>query len=215
MKIQVLEREFVYHGTSLGDPDPKLSIAEVARMSGRTRRKPGPRADAFGASTRRPTLAGLRYLAAATGLISIAKLQPTHGGGKIWLGPSSLTALAQSLVELGFTTRADWTDAVRVFSTMVDRVLRRFLANNGQALIAEHFELSLMLGESIIDSAYGEAEPAASDQLFFVLNTESSFPLSVGRTIDELESVADGLAISDSRRTISTSSTSKSGMARK
>ena len=37
-------------------------------------------------------------------------------------------------------------------------LLRRFLANNGQALIAEYFELSLMLGESIIDSAYGEAE---------------------------------------------------------
>ena len=29
MKIQVLEREFVYHGTSLVDPDPKLSIEEV------------------------------------------------------------------------------------------------------------------------------------------------------------------------------------------
>ena len=162
-------------------------------MSGRTRRKLGPGASAFGASTRRPTLAGAWYLAAATGLISIAKLQPTHGGGKIGFGSSTLTALAQSLVELGFATRADWTDAARVPSTMVDRVLRRFLANNGQALIAEHFELSLMLGESIIDSAYGEAEPAASDQLFFVLNTESSFPLSVGRTIDELEWVADGL----------------------
>jgi PRTRC genetic system protein C len=29
MKIQVLQREFVYHGTSLADPDPKLSIEEV------------------------------------------------------------------------------------------------------------------------------------------------------------------------------------------
>jgi len=29
MKIQVLEREFVYQGTSLGDPDPKLPIEEV------------------------------------------------------------------------------------------------------------------------------------------------------------------------------------------
>ena len=116
-------------------------------MSGRTRRKPGPGASAFDASTRRPTLAGAWYLAAATGLISIAKLQPTHGGGKIGFGSSTLRALAQSLVELGFATRADWTDAARVPSTMVDRVLRRFLANNGQALIAEHFELSLMLGE--------------------------------------------------------------------
>ena len=114
-------------------------------MSGRTRRKPGPGASAFDASTRRPTLAGPWYLAAATGLISIAKLQPTHGGGKIGFGSSTLRALAQSLVELGFATRADWTDAARVPSTMVDRVLRRFLANNGQALIAEHFELSLCL----------------------------------------------------------------------
>jgi hypothetical protein len=162
-------------------------------MSGRTRRRPGPGASAFGASTRRPTLAGAWYLAAATGLISIPKLQPNHAGEKIGFGSSSLTALARSLVELGFATSADWTDAARVPSTMVDRVLRRFLANNGQALIAEHFELSLMLGESIIESAYGEAEPDASDQLFFVLNTESSFPLSVGRTIDELESGADGL----------------------
>jgi PRTRC genetic system protein C len=29
MKIHVLEREFVYHGTSLADPDPKFSIEEV------------------------------------------------------------------------------------------------------------------------------------------------------------------------------------------
>ena len=29
MKIQVLEREFVYHGSSLADPNPKLSIEEV------------------------------------------------------------------------------------------------------------------------------------------------------------------------------------------
>jgi hypothetical protein len=76
------------------------------------------------------------------------------------------------------------------------------LPTMGQAFIAEHFELSLMLGESIIDSAYGEAEPAASDQLFFVLNTESSFPLSVGHTIDELESLAArlGEAFYDSLR---------------
>ena len=162
-------------------------------MSGRTRRKPGPRASAFGAGTRRPSLARPGYLARASGLISIPKLQPNHAGEKIGFGASSLTALAQSLVELGFARRADWTDAVRVPSQLVDLALRRFLADHGQALIAQHFELALTLGESIIDSAYGEAEPAASDQLFFVLNTESSFPLCVGRTIDELESVAAGL----------------------
>ena len=29
MNIKVVEREFLYHGTSLADPDPKLSIEEV------------------------------------------------------------------------------------------------------------------------------------------------------------------------------------------
>jgi PRTRC genetic system protein C len=29
MKIALVEREFVYHGTTLADPNPKLSIEEV------------------------------------------------------------------------------------------------------------------------------------------------------------------------------------------
>ena len=29
MKVQVIDREFVYHGTTLADPNPKLSIEEV------------------------------------------------------------------------------------------------------------------------------------------------------------------------------------------
>ena len=29
MKIQVVEREFVYHGITLADPNPNLSIEEV------------------------------------------------------------------------------------------------------------------------------------------------------------------------------------------
>jgi PRTRC genetic system protein C len=29
MKIQIVEREFLYHGTSLADPNPKFSIEEV------------------------------------------------------------------------------------------------------------------------------------------------------------------------------------------
>src|SRR5581483_7904143 len=171
-------------------------------MSGRTSRKRDPRAGTFGAGTRRPALARPGYLARASGLISIPKLQPNHAGEKIGFGASSLTALAQSLVELGFATRADWTDAAHVPSKLVDLALHRFLADHGQALIAQHFELALTLSESIIDSAYGEREPAASDQLFFVLNTESSFPLSVGRTIEELELVAArlGEAFYDSLR---------------
>ena len=67
-------------------------------------------------------------------------------------------------------------------------MLRRFLADRGQSIIAEHFELSLTLGEAIVDSVYGEAEPTSPGQLFFVLNTESSFALGVGEAITELES---------------------------
>ena len=29
MKVQVVEREFVYHGATLADPNPKLSIEDV------------------------------------------------------------------------------------------------------------------------------------------------------------------------------------------
>jgi hypothetical protein len=162
-------------------------------MSGRTNCKPCPRAGTFGARTRRPTLARAGCLAPASGLISIPKLRPNHGGEKIGFGASSLTALAQSLVELGVATRADWTDAVRTPSKLVDLALRRFLADHGQALIAVHSELALMLGESIIESAYGEAEPAASDQLFLLVNTKSSFPMCVGRVIDDFELVTAGL----------------------
>jgi hypothetical protein len=52
-----------------------------------------------------------------------------------------------------------------------------------------------MLGESIIDRAYGEADEAAPGQLFFVLNTESSFPLCVGHAIEELEGAQPGLGV--------------------
>ncbi len=48
-------------------------------------------------------------------------------------------------------------------------------------------------GEAIVDSVYGEAEPTSPKQLFFVLNTESSFALGVGDAITELESAQAGL----------------------
>ncbi|MGA2373635.1 MAG: hypothetical protein ABSG11_23500, partial [Candidatus Korobacteraceae bacterium] len=78
-------------------------------------------------------------------------------------------------------------------ATLVEHVLRRYLADRGQSIIAEHFELSLTLGEAIVDSVYGEAEPTSPKQLFFVLNTESSFALGVGDAITELESAQAGL----------------------
>ena len=78
-------------------------------------------------------------------------------------------------------------------STLVEHVLRRFLSDRCQSTIAEHFELSLTLGEAIVDRVYGEAEPASPGQLFFVLNTESSFALGVGQSITELEGAYPGM----------------------
>ena len=76
---------------------------------------------------------------------------------------------------------------------LVEHVLRRYLADRGQSIIAEHFELSLTLGEAIVDSVYGEADPTSPGQLFFVLNTESSFALGVGDAITELEGAYAGM----------------------
>ena len=171
-------------------------------MSGRTGCKPGARASAFGPGTRRSSVARTGYLAPAAGLTGIPKLQGSHGGEKIGFGSSALTALAQTLVEIGLVNGGDWIGANKLPSTLVDCVLRRFLAEHGQPIIAEHFELCLTLGESIIDSAYGEPDQAAAGQLFFVLNTESSFALGIGHVIEQLESAQAGLgeAFHDSLR---------------
>ena len=133
------------------------------------------------------------YLAPASGLIGLPKLQPCHGAEKIGFGSSALTMLAESLVEIGLAHEADWAAAQKLPSTLVDQVLRRFLADHGQAAIAKHFELCLTLSESIVDGVYGEPDQAAAGQLFFVLNTESSFALGIGHAIDQFESVQAGL----------------------
>jgi hypothetical protein len=114
-------------------------------------------------------------------------------GNKISFGSSALTALAQTLVEIDLANEADWTTAEKTPSTLVEHVLRRYLADRGQPTIAEYFELSLTLGEAIVDSVYGEAEPTSPGQLFFILNTESSFALCVGDAITELENAYAGL----------------------
>ena len=133
------------------------------------------------------------YLAPAAGLIGIPKLQGSHGGGKIGFGSSALTAFSETLVRIGLANQSDWINAKKLPSTLVDAVLRRFLADHGQTTIAEHFELCLTLGQSIIDSVYGEPDQAASGQLFFVLNTESSFAFGIGHVIEQLESAQAGL----------------------
>jgi hypothetical protein len=164
-------------------------------MSRRTSRKSASRTGNFGPGARRRDVAKPGYLARASGLISIPKLEHNHGGEKIALGTSSLTAFARSLVELHLAKYGDWKRLNGTPSGFVEGILRRFLAGHGQAVIVEHFDLFLTLGESIIDRAYGVHEGSESDQLFFVLNTGSSFPLCLGRTIEELETVQPGLGV--------------------
>ncbi|MGB8770043.1 MAG: hypothetical protein WCC92_10530 [Candidatus Korobacteraceae bacterium] len=133
------------------------------------------------------------YLANPASLIGIPRLEQGHTGNKISFGSSALTALAQTLVEIDVANEADWTAAEKTPSTLVEHVLRRYLADRGQSIIAEHFELSLTLGEAIVDSIYGEPDSSYPGQLFFVLNTESSFALGVGDAITELENACAGM----------------------
>src|SRR5271157_2525562 len=158
-----------------------------------SRSKQCSRTGSLPARKRRSRLSRAGYLANPTSLIGIPRLEPVHAGNKISFGSSALTALAQTLVEIDIATEADWTAAEKLPSTLVEHVLRRYLAARGQSIIAEHFELSLTLGEAIVGSVYGEAEPSCSGQLFFVLNTESSIALGLGDAITELESVHPGM----------------------
>jgi hypothetical protein len=151
------------------------------------------RAGSLIARKRRSCLPRTGYLANPASLIGIPRLEPVHVGNKISFGSSGLTALSQTLVEIGLATEADWVAAEKSPSTLVEQVLRRYLADRGQAIIAEHFELYLTLGEAIVDRVYGEAEPSCPGQLFFVLNTESSFALGVGDAISELEGAHAGM----------------------
>jgi hypothetical protein len=157
------------------------------------RSKQCPRTGSLATRKRGSRLPRTGYLANPASLIGIPWLEPVHAGNKISFGSSALTALAQTLVEIDQANESDWISAGKSPSTLVEHVLRRYLADRGQSIIAEHFELSLTLGEAIVDSVYGEAEPASPGQLFFVLNTESSFALGVGDAITELEGAYAGM----------------------
>ena len=133
------------------------------------------------------------YLANPASLIGIPRLEPVHAGNKISFGSSALTVLAQTLVEIDQADESDWIAAGKTPSTLVEHVLRRYLADRGQSIIGEHFGLSLTLGEAIVDSIYGEPDSSCPGQLFFVLNTESSFALGVGAAITELEGAYPGM----------------------
>ncbi len=158
-----------------------------------SRSKQCHRTGSLTARKERSRLPRTRYLANPACLIGIPRLEQGHTGNKISFGSSALTVLAQTLVKIDQASESDWIAAGKTPSSLVEQVLRRYLADHGQSILAEHFELSLTLGEAIVDSVYGEAEPASPGQLFFVLNTESSFALGVGDAITELENAYAGL----------------------
>lgn len=147
------------------------------------------------ARKRRTRLPGTRYLANPTSLISIPRLEAAHLGTRIIFGCSDLTALAQTLIELDLAAESDWAAAEKVPAAMVDSVFRRFLRDHGQETIAEHFELNLTLGESIVDTSYSDNGPDSNGQLFLVLHTESSFPVGIGAAIEELERSHPGMGV--------------------
>ena len=149
---------------------------------------------ATGSST--PNCSPVGYLANPASLIGIPKLEVAHAGNRITFGCSDLTALARSLIKIDLADESDWIEAERVPSALVDKVFRRFLRDHSQETIAEHFELYLTLGESIVDTSYSDSGADSSGQLFLVLNTESSFPVGVGTAIEELEEFHPGMGAS-------------------
>jgi hypothetical protein len=157
------------------------------------RRKQCSRTGSLTARKRRSRLSRPGYLANPASLIGIPRLEKAHVGNKISFGSSALTSLAQTLVEIDQASESDWIAAMKNSSTLVEHVLRRYFADRGQSIIAEHFELSLTLGQAIVDTIYREGDSSCSGQLFFVLNTESSFPLCVGEGITELEAANAGM----------------------
>jgi hypothetical protein len=158
-----------------------------------SRSKQCSRTGCLTARKRRSRVSPVRYLANPASLIGIPRLEQVHAANKISFGSSALTALAETLVQIDLANETDWIAAAKNPSTLVEHVIRRYLADHGQSTIAEHFELSLTLGEAIVDSVYGEEEPTSPGQLFFVLNTESSFALGVGEAITELEGACAGM----------------------
>jgi len=147
------------------------------------------------ARKRRSHLPRTRYLANPASLIGIPRLQAVHAGSRITFGCSDLTALAQTLVEIDIAMESDWIAAGKTPATLVDSVFRRSLGDHGQEIIADHFELYLTLGESIVDTSYSDSGVDSNGQLFLVLNTESSFPLGIGKVIEELERCHPGMGV--------------------
>ena len=122
-------------------------------------------------------------------------MEAAHAGSRLTFGCSDLTALAQTLVAIDLATASDWIAAGQAPAAFVDSAFRRLLHDHGQEIIAEHFELYLTLGESIVDTSYSDSSADSNGQLFLVLNTESSFPLGIGTVIEELERCHPGMGV--------------------
>src|ERR1035441_2896678 len=129
------------------------------------RSKQRSRAGSLPARKRRSRLPRTRYLANPAGLIGIPRLEAAHAGSRITFGCSDLTALAQTLVEIDLASESGWIAAGKTPAALVDSVLRRFLRDHGQETLAEHFELSLKLGESIVDTSYTDSGADSAGQL--------------------------------------------------
>ena len=97
------------------------------------------------ARKRRARLSSVRCLANPASLTAIPKLNSHYFGTRITFGDAKLTSLAETLVEIDLANKSDWLAAAKVSSALADRVIRRFLSEHGQELIAEHFELCLSL----------------------------------------------------------------------
>ena len=127
-------------------------MQEVARMPRLARSKQCSRTGSLPARKRRSRLPRTGYLANPASLIGIPRLESAHAGNRITFGCSDLTALAQTLVEIDLANGIRLDRGRKTPAALVDSVFRRFLRDHGQELIAEHFELSLTLGESIVDT---------------------------------------------------------------
>ena len=147
------------------------------------------RAGALSAANRRSSIPRAGYLANPPCLMGIPRLERTHAGRKISFGSSTLSALAGTLVETDLASESDWISRRKASFHAGRLCAPPVLERPRTESVAEHFELSLTLGESIVGSIYSDSGGETSGQLFLVLNTESSFAMGVGDAIADLEAV--------------------------
>ena len=142
------------------------------------RSKQCSRTGSLTARKRRSRLPRTGYLANPASLIGIPRLEPVHVGNKISFGSSGLTALAQTLGRKSTSpprlTGSPQRNVHPHWSSKCSAVIWPTVANPSSLNTSN---CTLTLGEAIVDRVYGEAEPSCPGQLFFVLNTESSFAL--------------------------------------